>query len=91
MAIALDNLPKWKQNLQRRFLMFEFEAEVQGGQIMIPDEYKPAMAATSTVKITLSRPPVEPLAKPNILYALMENPVAAPGWRQMTREEMHER
>lgn len=71
--------------------MFEFEAEVQDGQIIIPDEYKTVMAATSAVKISLSRPQTEPLSKANILYELMANPVAAPGWRKMTREEMHER
>ncbi len=72
--------------------MFEFEAEVQDGQIIIPDEYKTAMATTNAVKISLSRPPTdEPLTRANILYELMDNPVAAPGWRKMTRDEMHER
>jgi hypothetical protein len=71
--------------------MLEFEAEVQGGQIRIPDEYRSSFPDGTVVKITLSRPQVEPLTQPNILHALMENPVAAPGWRQMTREEMHVR
>jgi hypothetical protein len=71
--------------------MFEFEAEVQDGQIIIPDEYKLAMTTTHTVKISLSGSPQPPHVKSNILYEMMENPVSAPGWRQMTREEMHER
>jgi hypothetical protein len=71
--------------------MFEFEAEVQGGQIRIPDEYRSDVANGTIVKITLPRPQVEPLAQPNFLHALMETPVAVPGWRQMTREERHER
>jgi hypothetical protein len=71
--------------------MFEFEAEVQDGRILIPDEYKPVMAATSTVKVSGSNQVPSPATKTNILYRLMENPVAAPGWRTMTRESMHER
>jgi hypothetical protein len=71
--------------------MFEFEAEVQDGQILIPDEYKLAMAATSIVTVSGSNQLPSPATKPNILYRLMESPVAAPGWRTMTREEIHER
>jgi hypothetical protein len=72
-------------------MMFEFEAEVQDGQILIPDEYKPAMAATSTVTVSVPNQVLSTAPKTNILYKLMENPVAAPGWRTMTREAMHER
>jgi hypothetical protein len=89
-------------------MMFEFEAEVQNGQIIIPDEYRSDVANGTIVKITLpAQPkvnffdqpfiqelrqnPPELRTKGGILGELMENPVSATGWREMTREEMHER
>jgi hypothetical protein len=34
--------------------MFEFEAEVQDGRIMIPDEYRSSLPNGTIVKITVS-------------------------------------
>jgi hypothetical protein len=70
--------------------MFEFEAEVQDGRIMIPDEYRSSLPNGTIVKIIVSRSKAEPSTNPNALYDRMENPVELPGWK-MTRDEMHDR
>jgi Uma2 family endonuclease len=70
--------------------MFEFEAEVQDGQIIIPAEYRSHFPNGTIVKVTVLRSNAEPVTKPNVLYDQMVNPVELPGWK-MTRDEMHDR
>jgi hypothetical protein len=70
--------------------MFEFEAEVQAGQIIIPAEYRSHFPNGTIVKVTVLRSNAEPVTKPNVLYDQMVNPVELPGWK-MTRDEMHDR
>jgi hypothetical protein len=71
--------------------MFEFEAEVQGGQIRIPDEYRSDVANGTIVKITLPAQPKSKFFDQPFIQALAQNPPIVLGPWKMTRDEMHER
>jgi hypothetical protein len=69
----------------------EFQAKVENGVIVIPDEHKSDLAEVEQVKITLRKPIKPPFFKDQFILQLLKNPVPVPGIRQITREEMHER
>jgi hypothetical protein len=71
--------------------MFEFEAEVQDGQISIPDEYRSDVANGTIVKIILPAQPKKNFFDQPFIQDLLKNPPTVIGSWKMTRDEMHER
>jgi hypothetical protein len=71
--------------------MFEFEAEVQDGQIMIPDEYRSDVANGTIVKITLPAQPKHNFFDQPFIQELIQNPPMVVGSWKMTRDEMYDR
>jgi hypothetical protein len=71
--------------------MFEFEAEVQDGQISIPDEYRSDVANGTIVKITLPAQPKHKFFDQPFIQELIQNPPMVVGSWKMTRDEMHAR
>jgi RNA-binding protein YhbY len=69
----------------------EFQARVENGVIVVPDEYKQSLAEANTVKVTVLKQAQKQASRPDIMDELAQNPVSVPGIRSLTREEMHER
>lgn len=69
----------------------EFQAVVDNGNIIIPEEYKQELTSVIAVKIVLLKQPQKETKQPDIMDELAKNPVSVPGIRSMSREEMHER
>lgn len=69
----------------------EFQAVVDKGNIIIPEEYKQELTSVIAVKIVLLKQPQEQAKQFDIMDELAQNPVSVAGIRSMTREEMHER
>jgi hypothetical protein len=69
----------------------EFQATVEEGNIIIPEEYKQELTSVIAVKIVLLKQPQKQTKQFDIMDELAQNPFSVPGIRSMTREEMHER
>jgi hypothetical protein len=69
----------------------EFQAKVQNGVIVIPDEHQAELAGVEQVKITIQKPSKPPFFEDEFILQLIQNLIPVPGIRQITREEMHER
>jgi hypothetical protein len=69
----------------------EFQAQVENGVIIVPEQYKDELADGVVVKVIVSKPPVKKISTTGILAELAENPVLVQGIRFLTRDEIHER
>lgn len=69
----------------------EFQAVVDKGNIIIPEEYKQELISVIAVKIVLLKQPQKQTKQFDIMDELAQNPALVPGVRSMSREEMHER
>lgn len=69
----------------------EFQAKVENGVIVVPDEYKQVVANYDTVTILIGKQPKKRISQAGIIDALSRNPVVVPGIRSITRDEMHDR
>jgi hypothetical protein len=69
----------------------EFQAVVDKGNIIIPEEYKQELTSVIAVKIVLLKQPQKQTKQFDIMDELAQNPASVAGVRSMTREEMHER
>lgn len=69
----------------------EFQAKVENGIIVIPDEFQQELAEVSTVKIVVFKQPKKQTKQFDIMDELAQKPVSVPGIRSITREQMHER
>ena len=69
----------------------EFQAKVENGNIVIPEEYKQELSEVATVKIVISKQSKQQLISFDIMHELAQNPVSISGIRTISREEMHER
>jgi len=67
----------------------EFQAKVENGEIVIPNEYQQDVAEVQTVKIIVTKQPKKRL-QPDIMDELAQNPIPVPGIRAITRDEMHD-
>jgi hypothetical protein len=67
----------------------EFQAKVENGIIVIPEEYKQDLVEVSTVKITVSKLSQESVKHPDIIDQLTENPIPVDSF--LTKDEAHER
>ncbi|USR90987.1 hypothetical protein NEA10_19530 [Phormidium yuhuli AB48] len=64
--------------------MIRFTAKVEQGKIVIPEEYL-GRVGEDVIKVT-----IQPKSS-RLLDRLAEQPLAAPGWRELSRDETHER
>ncbi|MBD2307813.1 MULTISPECIES: hypothetical protein [unclassified Chroococcidiopsis] len=69
----------------------EFQAKVENGNIVIPDEYRQELSEVATVKIVISKQSKQQFIPFDIMDELAQNPVSISGIRTISREEMHER
>ena len=67
--------------------ILKFEASVRNGLIQIPDKYREQIP--ERVKIILF--PKERRAQEDYVTWLLDHPLQAPGFRPLSREEIHER
>jgi hypothetical protein len=67
----------------------EFQATIENGTIIVPAEYQQALAEASSVKVTLQKQPQ--MQAPDLFDQLAQNPIAIPGIRSITRDEIHDR
>ena len=67
----------------------EFQATVENGVIVVPDESKQSLADANTVKITVVKQAQRQASRPGIMDELAQNPVKVD--RFLTRDEMHDR
>ncbi|MBD2448192.1 hypothetical protein H6G76_13660 [Nostoc sp. FACHB-152] len=68
----------------------EFQAKVENGVIVIPEEYQQELVEVSTVKIVVFKQSQKQDVQFDIMNELAQKPVSVPGIRSITREEMHE-
>lgn len=64
--------------------MIQFTAKVVQGKIVIPDEYM-GMVGNDVVEVT-----IKPKSS-RLMDRLAEQPLIAVGWRDLSRDEIHER
>lgn len=69
----------------------EFEAQVENGVIIVPIEYQSAIAIHRSVRITIPAPKKPKFSSHPLIQDLIENPVAVPGIRHMTRDAIYDR
>lgn len=69
----------------------EFQAKVENGNIVIPEEYRQELSEVATVKIVISKQFKQQTLPSDIMDELAQNPVSISGIRMTSREEMHER
>ena len=67
----------------------EFQATVENGVIVIPEEYKQSLAEANRVKVTVLEQAQRQTSKPDIMDELAQNPVEVD--RFLTRDEAHDR
>ncbi|XHX78941.1 MAG: hypothetical protein RBJ76_03110 [Stenomitos frigidus ULC029] len=67
----------------------EFQATVENGVIVIPEEYKQSLADANTVKVTVLKQVQRQTSRPDIMDELAQNPVKVDYF--LTRDEMHDR
>ena len=64
--------------------MIRFTAKVEQGKIVIPEEYL-GRVGEDVIEVT-----IKPKSS-RLLDRLTEQPLVAPGWRDLSREEIHKR
>ncbi|AFY89709.1 MAG: hypothetical protein CLLPBCKN_005228 [Chroococcidiopsis cubana SAG 39.79] len=69
----------------------EFQARVENGKIVIPEEYQQELSEVATVKIVILKQSRKQITPFDIMDELAQNPVSISGIRMISREEMHER
>ncbi|MGV0024329.1 hypothetical protein [Phormidesmis priestleyi] len=69
----------------------EFQARVENGIIVVPEEYQQELAEANIVKIIVLKQPDQQTAQPDILDELAQNPISVPGIRSLTRDQIHDR
>ncbi|MER3432176.1 MAG: hypothetical protein C4288_01775 [Leptolyngbya sp. ERB_1_1] len=68
----------------------EFQAKVENGVIVIPDEYKQEIVQANTVKIVVEKQSAKSTAsRHDIMDELAQNPIKVD--RFLTRDESHDR
>ncbi|MBW4692327.1 MAG: hypothetical protein KME27_11230 [Lyngbya sp. HA4199-MV5] len=67
----------------------EFQARVENGIIVVPDEYKQSLADVNTVKVIVLKQAQKQVPRPDIMDELAQNPVKVD--RFLTRDEIHDR
>lgn len=68
----------------------EFQAKVENGSIVIPDEHKSALAKVEQVKV-IFRQPTKPFFEDDFIAQLLQNPMPITDNWKMSRDEMHDR
>jgi hypothetical protein len=64
----------------------EFTTKINKGMIAIPKEYDQDLQEELEVEVI-----VRPKRKKRLMDQLAENPVSVAGWRNLTREQIHNR
>ncbi|RUT00851.1 hypothetical protein DSM106972_072600 [Dulcicalothrix desertica PCC 7102] len=72
-------------------LTVEFQAKVENGIILIPEEYKKELTNANFVKVTVNKQSEKKAKEVDIMDELAQNPIEVPGVRSISREQMHER
>jgi hypothetical protein len=72
-------------------LTFEFQAQVENGTIIVPDEHQAELAAVDRVTITIAPKIKKKFLQNEFIQELIANPAIVPGIRHMNREQMHDR
>ena len=72
-------------------LTFEFQAQVENGIIIVPDEHQAELAAVDRVTITIDLKAKKKFTRNEFIQELIANPAIVPGIRQMNREQMYDR
>ena len=72
-------------------LTFEFQAQVENGIIIVPDEHQAELAAVDRVTITIALKTKRKFTQNEFIQELIANPAIVPGIRQINREQMHDR
>jgi hypothetical protein len=67
----------------------EFQARVENGVIVVPEEYRQDLADASTVKVVVSKRTQKSSTHPDLIDYLTENPIPVQGF--LTRNEAHDR
>jgi hypothetical protein len=67
----------------------EFQAKVENGVIVVPDEYKQEIVGANTVKVIVEKPSVKSVERPDIMDELAKKPIKVD--RFLTRDESHDR
>lgn len=68
----------------------EFQAKIENGMIVIPDEHKSRLAGVEQVKVTIQQA-AKPFFEDEFIIQLLQHPMpVAEDWK-MSRDEMHER
>jgi len=63
----------------------EFQAKVENGIIVVPEEFKQELAEVSTVTIVVFKQPKKQTIQFDIMDELAQKPVLVPGIRLITR------
>lgn len=69
----------------------EFQARVENGVIIVPEEYKQELSDGAVVNVVVSKQPAKKISDTGILAELAQKPVQVKGIRSITRDEMHDR
>ena len=72
-------------------LTFEFQAQVENGTIIVPDEHQAELAAVDRVTITIGLKTKKKFTQNEFIQELIANPAIVPGIRQMNREQIYDR
>ena len=72
-------------------LTFEFQAQVENGTIIVPDEHQAELAAVDRVMIMIALKTKKKFTQNEFIQELITNPAIVPGIRQTNRQQMHDR
>jgi hypothetical protein len=64
----------------------QFTTKINHGTITIPQEYSGDIEEELEVEVI-----IKPKPKQRLMDRLAQNPIPAEGWRNLTREQIHER
>ncbi|MBW4538755.1 MAG: hypothetical protein KME43_06350 [Myxacorys chilensis ATA2-1-KO14] len=70
-------------------IIVEFQAKVENGEIVIPDEHKQEIVGANTVKITVVKQSTKQISRPDFMDELAKNPIKIDQF--LTRNESHDR
>jgi len=72
---------------------FEFDAKVEEGGhfIRVPDEYVQGLAKEGKIHVTVSTEADGKRPERETVKRMRENPIHAPGFKPLTREEIYDR
>lgn len=66
-----------------------FTAKIKQGMIEIPEQYQDELIGENEVRVIVIKQPKK-ISQTGIIAELTENPIAVPGVRQLTRDEIHQ-